>query len=342
MVMEPYDRQREFPANLDGPHKADAQAQERCIPLGASKYGAGPMNVDKLNWNDLKYFIVVARAGSLARAAEMLGVNHSTVFRRINTLEEALSANLFARLSDGYQLSEEGNDVLKYVDEMFARVNDIQRLLDSQNEALLGPINVTAPNNLAYQFLPGYIRDFQAAYPQININLLVTNTDCDLSRREADVAIRASSAPPDYLVGQRLFSLGWSAYAAPIYLAKYGRPASEAELADHKVISAHVDLTFLPAYRWLEKNIPGSRIVARSNDLVSMSALAVAGIGVAILPDDQAKPELERLFRVNFAPTSDIWVLIHPDMKRCRRLKIFRDYLLHRFREETLFRELAL
>lgn len=300
------------------------------------------VNADKLNWDDLKHFISVARAGSLARAAEMLGVNHSTVFRRINNLEQALGAKLFTRLSEGYQLSEEGKDVLKYVDEMSARVNDIQRLLDNQNEELRGPVRLTAPHNLAYRFLPGYIQDFQAIYPEININLLVTNADCDLSRREADLAIRASSAPPDYLVGQRLFSLGWSAYAAPAYLERFGHPAGEAELADHRVISAHVDLTFLPAFRWLDKNVPADNIVARSNDLVSMSALAVTGIGIAVLPDDQAKPELERLFKVDFAQTSDIWALIHPDMKRCRRLKVFRDYLIRRFREDSLFRKLAL
>ncbi len=300
------------------------------------------VNLDKLNWNDLKYFISVARSGSLARAAETLGVNHSTVFRRINNLEDALGAKLFTRLSEGYQLSEEGKDVLKYVDEMSTRVDDIQRLLDNNNEELRGPVGLTAPHNLAYCFLPGYIRDFQDAYPEININLLVTNADCDLSRREADLAIRSCSAPPDYLVGQRLFSLGWSAYAAPAYLEKCGRPADEIELAEHRVISAHVDLTFLPAFRWLEGNVPRDCIVARSNDLVSMSALAAAGIGIAILPDDQAKPSLERLFKVNFAQTSDIWVLIHPDMKRCQRLKVFKDYLIRRFREDSLFERLSL
>lgn len=300
------------------------------------------VKLDKLNWNDLKYFISVAQSGSLARAAEMLSVNHSTVFRRINNLEQALGAKLFTRLSEGYQLSEEGREVLKYVDEMSTRVNDIQRLLDNKNEELRGPIGLTAPHNLAYSFLPGYIRDFQASYPEININLLVTNSDCDLSRREADLAIRASSSPPDYLVGKRLFSLAWSAYAAPTYLEQFGRPADEAELAGHRVISAHVDLTFLPAFRWLEKNVPHDSIVARSNDLVSMSALAVAGIGVAILPDDQAKPELERLFKVDFAEKSDIWVLIHPDMKGCQRLRVFRDYLIRRFREDELFQRLAL
>lgn len=300
------------------------------------------VNIDELNWNDLKYFISVARAGSLSKAAERLGVNHSTVFRRINNLEQALDAKLFTRLSEGYQLSEEGKDVLKYVHEMSTRVNDIQRLLDNQNEELRGPIGLTAPHNLAYCFLPSYIKDFQTDYPEININLLVTNADCDLSRREADLAIRACSAPPDYLVGQRLFSLGWSAYASPNYLQAFGRPQDETELAEHRVISAHVDLTLLPAFRWLEKNVPHHSIVARSNDLVSMSALAVAGLGIAILPDDQAKPELERLFAVNFAQTSDIWVLIHPDMKRCQRLKVFRDYLINRFRQDALFQKLAL
>lgn len=294
---------------------------------------------DLLNWNDFRFFVVVAQSGSLARAAETLGVNHSTVFRRLNSLEEALDAKLFNRLNDGYQLSEAGLDILRYVEDMSDRVNDIRRLLDSQNEGMVGPINLTAPHNLAYRFIPSYIKDFQKLYPGVSVNLLVTNSDCNLSRREADLAIRASPAPPDNLVGQKLFSLKWGAYAGPSYIAEYGRPQGIDELGNHRIISAHIDLVFLPAFQWVQSNIAAGNVVARCNDLVSMSALAVAGVGIALLPDDQAKPELERLFTIDFGRASDIWVLIHPDMRGCRRLKEFKDYLIERFRNDPVFKE---
>lgn len=292
------------------------------------------MELTDLNWSDLKYFLAVARCGSLARAADRLRVTHSTVFRRINSLESAVGVKLFARLPEGYRLTDTGVEVLAYVERVSDRIDELQRLLDNRNDNLSGVINVTAPHNLAYRFLPGCIRDFQEEYPDIHINLLVGNDDLNLSRREADIAIRATPAPPDYLVGHKLLSLAWGAYAAPGYLELCGRPEGLADLAGHRIISSRLDLFRLPAFDWVERNIPPERIVARGSDLVTLSALAVAGVGIALLPDDQAKPELERLFTIEPGQCSDIWLLTHPDLRDNRRLQVFKSFLMERLRAD--------
>lgn len=293
----------------------------------------------ELNWNDLKFFLAVARLGSMTRAAERLNVTHSTVFRRINSLEAAMNVKLFARLPEGYQLTDIGLDILKLAERVSDRIDDLQRLLDARDERISGVINVTAPHNLAYRFMPAYLAEFRRQYPEIQVNLLVSNAHLNLSRREADLAIRATPSPPEHLIGFKLFSLSWAAYAAPSYIATHGRPSGVEELKQHDLISSRADILRLPAFDWLEQHLPAERIVARCSDLVTMSALAAAGNGIALLPDDQAKPELERLFTFEPAQQSHLWILSHPDMRDNRRLKVFKEFIIEKFRAEPVFQQ---
>lgn len=278
----------------------------------------------------------------MTKAAEWLNVTHSTVFRRINHLESAVGVKLFARLPEGYQLTETGTEVLAYAERVSDRIDDLQRLLDASDDRIGGIINVTAPHNVAYRYLPAYLTKFRHIHPDVHVNLLVSNANLNLSRREADLAIRATPAPPEHLIGSRLVSLAWGAYAAPAYLAEHGAPAGEHELGAHAIISSRYDMPRLPAFEWVAQHVPDACIVARCSDLVSMSALAVAGIGVALLPDDQAKPELERLFTFTPGRHSDLWVLTHPDMRNNRRLKVFKSFIVESFRREPVFRELGI
>lgn len=297
------------------------------------------MRANTINWSDLKFFLAIAKEESLSRAASNLGVTHSTVFRRINSLEEDINVKLFSRNSDGYHLTEIGKEVLSHVKQVAGQIDDLQRLLDNRNNELRGEIHVTAPHNLAYKFLPRYVSEFRKIYPEININLMVSNTDYNLSRLEADIAVRATPSPPMDLIGRKLFTLHWGAYASEKYVKEHGKPASMAELEKHLLISSNQALSKLPAYQWIEENLSKNNIVARCNDLMSMSAFAESGVGIALLPDDQAKPELQRLFELPGEIVSDIWLLIHPDMRQCHRLIVFRDYLINAFRDDPLFQQ---
>lgn len=299
------------------------------------------MRINTINWNDLNIFLEIAREKTLSGAAVKLGVTHSTVFRRINSLESSLEVKLFSRNPDGYQLTEIGKEVLAHVKQARIQVDGIHRLLDNCNSDLRGDVYVTAPHNLAYRFMPHYIVRFNEIYPAIRINLMVSNRKYNLSRLEADLAIRATSNPPEDLVGKKLFTLYWGAYASVDYLKSYGRPKSLDELVDqqHLMIGSDQVLFMLPAFSWIEAHIPNERIIIRCNDLVSMSSYAEAGMGITLLPDDQAKPELVRLFELDKSITSEIWLLVHPDMRQCARLITFRDFLMNSFRDDPFFQQ---
>ena len=297
------------------------------------------MRTNDFNWNDLNVFLEIAKQKNLSGAAIKLGVTHSTVFRRINGLESNIGVKLFYRKPDGYHLTEIGSELLSHVEHVRSHIDDFSRLLDNRNNDLYGNIYVTAPHNLAYRFIPGYVARFREMYPGIHITLLVSNKEYDLSCLEADLAIRATNEPPIDLVGRKLFSLQWGAYASPSYVERYGHAKGLDDLGNQFLIGSDKTLAKLPAYSWLEERVAQSSIVIRCNDLVSMSAYAQAGLGVAFLPDDQAKPDLVRLFELPKDITSDIWLLIHPDMRQCARLIAFRDFLTNCFREDPLFRQ---
>lgn len=294
------------------------------------------MRINTTNWNDLNIFLEVSREQTLSGAAARLGVTYSTVFRRINSLEADMKAKLFIRKAGGYHLTGIGKEMLSHVKQMRLHVDELHRLLDSSNNELHGDIHVTAPHNLAYRFMPDYISRFFEIHPDIRINLMVSNKEYNISRLEADLAIRATNKPPMDLVGRKIFSLQWGAYASHDYIQKYGRARSLDDLKQYLIINSDQELEKLPAFSWLNENVPAENIVMRCNDLMSMSAYAQAGVGIALLPDDQIKPELVRLFELPKNITSDIWSLIHPDMRQCTRLMVFRDFLIHSFRNEKI------
>lgn len=293
--------------------------------------------MNSLNWSDLRFFLAVARCGSLAKAADKLSVTHSTVFRRMNSLEESVDAKLFARCPEGYKLTEVGHEMLTYVEEVSDRIDALQRVLANKNDQLQGTINITAPHNIAYSYLPPFLNEFRSLYPNFHLNLLVSNAAFNLSRREADLAIRATSSPPEHLIGYKLCSLAWGAYASEGYIEKFGAPDDLDTLKDHLLISAHIDLIKLPAFDWIEQHMDGDNVVMRCNDLVSMSAMAVAGIGIAFLPDDQAKPELRRLFTFPPGDYSHLWLLSHPDLRNSRPIKVFKDFLINKISQNETF-----
>jgi DNA-binding transcriptional LysR family regulator len=141
------------------------------------------------------------------------------------------------------------------------------------------------------------------------------------------------------LVGRKLFTLRWGVYASEDYIKAQGKPANMKDLQTHQLISSNHALIKLPVFQWVEEHLPKDCIIVRCNDLMSMSAFAESSAGIALLPDDQAKPELIRLFGLPADIVSDIWLLIHPDMRQCRRLILFRDYLTNAFRSDPLFQQ---
>ncbi|MEQ8859297.1 MAG: LysR family transcriptional regulator [Pseudomonadales bacterium] len=274
-----------------------------------------------MNWNDLKVFMAIAEAGSLAGAARTLGQNHSTVFRRLNALESTVRTRLFDRLPTGYALTPVGERMLELARRAGDAIQTIDRELAGRDLQPTGTVRLTTAPNLARTIVPAALKALRRSHPGIRVEVAVGDSDYDLSRREADLALRATTRPPEHLVGRKVMSLDW-------WISGRRRSAvvGEDDLAKADFIGAEQALMRLDAFQWLEKQ-HGDRIVARANDLSTMAALAKAGVGLALLPSDQRESGLKQLYRVQ-GLSGELWLLTHPDLRQVRRIRAVWDAIV--------------
>jgi DNA-binding transcriptional LysR family regulator len=195
-------------------------------------------------------------------------------------------------------------------------------------------VRLTAPENLAYEYLPAYLAAFQQRYPSIRVSILVSSLDFDLNRREADLALRATSKPPEHLVGRKILDIGWSVYGSPAFIRQHGKPSDLEALKHFDWAGPQATLFYLPAYAWVQQHIPEERIKVRGSTLNTLSALAVAGLGLTVLPDDQVKPALVRMMGFSPVVGDGFWLLTHPDLRHTGRIKALMEFLTAAFRED--------
>ncbi|MEQ8955731.1 MAG: LysR family transcriptional regulator [Gammaproteobacteria bacterium] len=277
-----------------------------------------------MNWNDLKSFLAIAEAGSLNGAARTLRQNHSTVFRRLNALESDLGVRLFERLPQGYVLTSPGERLVELAREADNAVQKIQRELAGRDLAPTGKVRLTTAPNIAQAVLPEVVAKLRRECPGIVLEIAVGDSDYDLNRREADIAVRATTTPPENLVGRKILDLDWWVYRGSGLRSKI--PKSMDELGNYPLIGADAAMIRLKVFQWLEARHAAS-IVARSNDLSTMAAMAAAGVGMALLPSDQREHGVRRTLKV---PDShgELWLLTHPDLRNITRIRVVWDALV--------------
>jgi len=286
-----------------------------------------------MDWNSLKVFLAIVRRGSLSGAANDLVVNHSTIFRRLNAFEEKIGGKLFERINNGYELTALGHELLGLAQNIENSFDGIERHIVGKDFQPKGVVKITAPNNIAYRYLPRYISDFNVKYPEIRVELLVSNQEFNMSNRQADIAVRATSSPPEHLIGRQVSTLNWSVFAGKKYKDKFGLPNDMEELINHSLIGATGALCRLPAFIWLDKHF-ANQVITRCDDLTAMSYFVESGQGLAFLPEDQCRPELIRLFAVQESKPSNLWLLTHPDLRNVERIKLVMKYLTEAFSHE--------
>jgi DNA-binding transcriptional LysR family regulator len=288
------------------------------------------------DWNDLRSFLAIAREGSLLGAARTLGVNHSTVFRRLNALEADLGVRLFDRSARGYGLTVAGEHMLASAERVEDEILALERRLLGGDVRLSGTLRVTTTDTLVHGLLLPHLRAFQAAYPAIELELITGNAFFDLSKREADVALRPSRHPGDAMVGRKLAAIAVALYGSRDYLAARGRPADEAGLAGHALITGDASLGHLSATRWLADRTPAGATVLRCNSWLSQFAAARAGLGLAALPCflGDGAVELVRVFPPEPSLAGELWLLTHGDLRRTARVRAFMETLARGLRGE--------
>lgn len=286
-----------------------------------------------INWNALKVFLLVAQGKDLKEAARALQLSHSTAFRQLRSLEDALETRLFERQGGAYALTDAGSALLEHARPIEGAADHIKRAVAGRDQKLSGPVRVTAPTSFAHDFLPEYLNDFAKIHPEVSVELLVSNEELNLSSRQADVAIRVASRPAEHLVGRQVRAIPWGVYGRSA-TPRVQWPTNLEQLAAHRLIGASGTLAAHRAFVWLEHRCRGS-IVMRSDDPITMARLAEAGVGLAILPHDSATSHLLHLFPFEPGGSNRLWVLTHPDLERVRRIQALRTYLSDRLARES-------
>jgi len=286
-----------------------------------------------VDWNSLKIFLAIANRSSLSGAAKDLGVNHSTIFRRLNAFEEEIGGRVFERINNRYELTAMGHDMLALAQNIAVSFDDIERHIVGKDFQPKGTVKITAPTNIAYRFLPRYLAEFNLLYPDINVEILASNQEFNMSNRQADIAVRATNSPPEHLIGRKVCSLKWSVFGSKTYEDTFGFPTTVEELHDHILIGASGGMQNLPAFVWLDKHL-SQQIHTRCDELMVMSSFAEAGQGLAFLPSDQQRTGIQTLFTFNAGKTSDLWLLTHPDLRNVERIKLVMQHLADAFSNE--------
>jgi len=280
-----------------------------------------------LAWDDLRFVLAIARNGNLRAAASALGVNHSTMFRRLNAAEAAIGAKLFERLAAGYRPTDAGRRVIEAAERMETEALALDRELTGRDTRLTGTLRVTASETLAFGMLTGEIAVFRERHPGIVVELLVDNRVLDLSRREADIALRATRPAQGDLFGRKLADVRWCFYGAAARLKGGRAPASRRDLARHEIVRWAEATQPTKAAAWLAKNVPDAPVGYRTGSLVNQFMAAKAGLGLALLPCylGDADAALARVGPPLTDLTTELWLVTHRSLKDTARIRAFME-----------------
>ena len=288
-----------------------------------------------MDWNDLRYLLAIARTGTLAGAARELGVEHTTVGRRLSALESALGVKLFTRGPDGFTPTRAAREAIPLAEEIAARVESIQRRVSGEDSRIEGTVRLTVSEALS-GYLVKALSTLRERYTGLMVEILSGNRSFDLLRGEADLAVRVSYTVEPELVVRKIAVAGWTAYASPAYLERRGAPASPEDLRGHDVVGYDQSLSAVPGAIWLQKHGEGANVVLRGNSIVGALNAAVLGMGVAVLPCflAAAEPALRRL-TPQVLGARDVFLVVHPDLARVARVRAVMDFLVETFERDA-------
>ena len=281
-----------------------------------------------MNWDDMRLFLAVARTGSISGAARQLGVQHSTVSRRMRQFEEKLGTRLLERKTGRYELTQAGENVKEASARIEREVLGVDGALLGKDSQQVGPLKVAALNNMASTVLMPMFASFNRKRPQVELHIIVSNIDASLSQREADVAIRLTNTPVDTLIGKRVVTVASCIYGSRAYLEQLCGQGGEPRWIGVDCCGFHKTWT---------KQLSGNHAHNFYSDDTQLTHSAIReGLGVSILPCFMGDPDplLERYGDPDPAYNLGLWVLLHPDLKRTARVLAFRDHMVQAINEK--------
>ena len=295
-----------------------------------------------VDWDKLRVFHASAQAGSFTHAAETLNLSQSAISRQVSALEHELGVPLFNRHARGLVLTDQGELLFSTAHDVLLKLESVKsRLTDSKNRSS-GTLRVNTTVGLGTGWLAGRVHEFMELYPDIQLQLVFSNEELDLARREADCAIRLRQPQQPDLIQRRLFTVHFHLYASPSYVNQHGKPSSIADLANHRLVTfGEPVVQFLRDVNWLETvtGPDGEKLKAslQINDIQSIKRAVQRGAGIAMLPDYVVEKEarLVQLLPETEAPSFDTYFCYPEAMKNQAKLNVFRDFLLTKARNWT-------
>ena len=288
-----------------------------------------------LDWNDLRYFLAIARAGTLAGAARDLKVEHTTVGRRLSALEQSLGTRLFTRGPDGFAPTRAGQEILPLAEEIAARVENIVRRVEGEDERVEGAVRLTTSEAISVYFVRelGALRE---RHPGLVVEILSGNRSFDLMRGEADLAVRVRGDSEPDLIVKKVAHAAWSLYASEQFVARNGAPAAPHVLGGCDVIGYDTSLAGVPGAQWLSEHAKDARLVMRANSIIAALNATTVGMGIGVLPCFLAhrEPLLRRLTPLAIG-VRDVLLVVHPDLARVARVRAVMEFVTEIFARDA-------
>ena len=278
--------------------------------------------VGNWHWDDVRFFLAVARAGSLSAAARALRVGHVTVGRRITLLEQRLGVTLLNRTPDGFATTSAGEAILRQCTAMETAALDLERIAAGRDMLTTGLVRVTTTEAIAYQLVAPVIAALRRTHPELQVDLIVGVRSLDIARSDADLAVRLARPSASDLVCRRLGNVGFSLYASKRYLAKSGTPKRGQGLGGFDLISfTGAPVAMSPFF--MGESLDGARVALRcDNPLIQLKA-AADGAGIAELACflGDSSPELVRVWPNEAPARRTAWLILHQHLRRSARVR---------------------
>ena len=281
-----------------------------------------------LAWDDYRLIRAIAEARTLPGAATRLGINHSTVFRRLKQIEDALGLALFEKSRSGYSVTPCGEELVALAERLDSDISSVMLKLAGREIVPSGELRVATNDTLLVDLLTPLFGKFRQTFPDIRLDILIGNQPANLARRDADVAIRASDSPPETLVGRRAAHIAWALYTAssdPNDAAGLGKEDDE----PRNWVCFGEQMGVFKLSRWADAHLPPERIVYKLNTVLGLAEAVEAGIGIGYLPCfiGDSRASLRRLAPPKPEFGTDLWLLTHPDLRNAPRIRVFLDFL---------------
>ena len=299
-----------------------------------------------LDWDRVRIFHAVAGAGSFTKAADRLGLSQSAISRQMGALEESIGTALFHRHARGLILTEQGEVLLRTAEEIAKKIATVETTLNEGKDEAARNIRINTTIGIGTVWLTSHLFDFRATYPDITLELAVTDSELDLSMREADVAIRLNRPTQPDLVQRKLMTVHTHIYGSRRYLDARGEPASVADLDQHDLI-AYGDKWQppVPSLNWIlsagldEEEVHGRQATFTINNVFGMLRACESGLGLASLPDylGSNNPALTRVLPEIEGPSFTAYFVYPEELRASRRVAVFRDFLREKVAEHPVW-----